>query len=406
MADYDEIMIARRLFRDGDSQYELNNVACRLSDIVDFFLDTGVGKNSYAIIEQGRVDMVVASKPEDRRVLIEEAAGINRYKSRKEAAVKKLEQTQQNLTRIKDVVSEVKRQSAALRRQASKAERYRKLADQLRETDLAINSWRCNELNREMIRIKEQLEQERIKLSENETIHAELSAQLEANKLEALETDEQLKKLLESSHQINVELTAVRGLVEKNRTGIAQYSEQRKRSKIELQELEEKSKAAAETKVSLEKSRKLLGDDIELASAELKRAFAEMRAADQGLNEERKRAERLKEDVFRALQEAAQERNRLAGLVKRVKEIDISLQRLANENLSAALSLEKDKVSSAQIEASIQETESQRSKEIRRRDQLVASREESRKTVAVTREAIAGLERNLAASKAPAARRE
>ena len=105
MADYDEIMIGRRLFRDGDSQYEINNVPCRLADITDFFLDTGVGRNSYAIIEQGRVDMVVASKPEDRRVLIEEAAGISRYKSRKEAAIKKLEQTQQNLLRISDVIA-------------------------------------------------------------------------------------------------------------------------------------------------------------------------------------------------------------------------------------------------------------------------------------------------------------
>lgn len=78
MADYDEIMITRRLLRDGEGQYEINNIPCRLSDVTDFFLDTGVGKNSYAIIEQGRVDMVVNSRQEDRRVLIEEAAGINR----------------------------------------------------------------------------------------------------------------------------------------------------------------------------------------------------------------------------------------------------------------------------------------------------------------------------------------
>ncbi len=86
MADYDEIMIARRLFRDGDSQYELNNVACRLSDVIDFFLDTGVGKNSYAIIEQGRVDMVVASKPEDRRSSLKKPPALtdtNRAKKRR-----------------------------------------------------------------------------------------------------------------------------------------------------------------------------------------------------------------------------------------------------------------------------------------------------------------------------------
>ena len=169
MADYDEIMITRRLFRDGESQYEINNVPCRLSDVTDFFLDTGVGRNSYAIIEQGRVDMIVASKPEDRRVLIEEAAGINRYKSRREAALKKLEQTSQNLLRINDVIGEVKRQSASLKRQASKAQRYRDLSDRLHELDIALHAYKCHELQRQSGQIDGELEKSRSLLLEKES---------------------------------------------------------------------------------------------------------------------------------------------------------------------------------------------------------------------------------------------
>ncbi len=400
MTDYDEIMIARRLFRDGDSQYELNNVPCRLSDVIDFFLDTGVGKNLYAIIEQGRVDMVVASKPEDRRVLIEEAAGINRYKFRKEAAIKKLEQTQQNLLRIRDVISEVKRQSSALKRQASRAERYRKLMDQLRGSYLAIHSWKCAELDREVRGTKEGLEQERFQLSEHEATFSELSALLESKRLEALETDGQLKQVLESSHKINVELTAVKGHAEKNKAGMAQFTERRKRSAEELRALEEKLKTAVQSKETLEEDRRKLREETESASEELKRAFSEMRTADQGLNEERKRVERLKEDVFRSLQEAAQERNRLAGLVKREKEIEAGLKKLESERESILNSLEKDKNDSAQLARSIQDIANQRIQETSQKEELSGAREALRLDIASTRESITDLGRTLAGAKA------
>lgn len=400
MADYDEIMIVRRLFRDGESQYELNNVSCRMSDVVDFFLDTGVGKNSYAIIEQGRVDMIVASKPEDRRVLIEEAAGINRYKSRKEAALKKLEQTQQNLARIRDVIGEVKRQSAVLKRQASKAERYRKLSEHLRETDLAIHSWRCAELHAEIKKIAEQLEQERLRLAENEAGDSEISALLEANRLEALETESKLKELLESIHRVDVELTAVRGSAEKNRTAISQFSERRKRSAEERVLLEQKLKELMLRRDASEKDRKRLAEETEAASGELKKSLAEMREADQGLNEERKRSERLKDEVFQTLQETAQERNRLAGLIKRRKEIDASLEKLKAEEESTGNSLEKDRIENDELGLRAQEASSQRTSETERMNGLSASREDWRHKIATLRESIASQERNLAAVKA------
>lgn len=400
MADYDEIMIARRLFRDGDSQYELNNVACRLSDVIDFFLDTGVGKNSYAIIEQGRVDMVVASKPEDRRVLIEEAAGINRYKSRKEAAIKKLEQTQQNLLRISDVISEVKRQSAALKRQASRAERYRKLADQLRETDLAIHSWKCAELEAEILQLNQLLDRERLQLTENEARYAELSAFLEHERLQALETDRKLKDILEARHEVDVELTSVKGVVEKDKAGISQLSERRKGFADEERALRERLTEAGQRKEALESDRNKLGDETKAASAELDRAFAEMRAADQSLGAERKRSEGLKEEIFRALQETAQERNRLAGLVKRGKEIEGGFQKLEREKDSILDSLNKDNAEKVELVRSIAEAANRLTSEIDRKEGLSGSRENLRSEITSMRESVARLERELAGAKA------
>ncbi len=118
---YAEITVTRRLFRDGTSEYLINKIPVRLRDVVDFFLGTGVGTKAYSIIEQGRVGMIVTSKPEDRRMLIEEAAGITKFKHKKKAAERKMEQTRANLLRVGDLVSEIERSIASLKRQAQKA---------------------------------------------------------------------------------------------------------------------------------------------------------------------------------------------------------------------------------------------------------------------------------------------
>ena len=127
-----EIQITRRLFRSGESEYLLNGKLCRLRDIQDIFMGTGLGPESYAIIEQGRIGQILSSKPTDRRAIIEEAAGITKYKSRKRLAEARLEDAKLNLNRINDIFDEVTRQMNSLKRQASKAERYAKLRDEMR----------------------------------------------------------------------------------------------------------------------------------------------------------------------------------------------------------------------------------------------------------------------------------
>jgi chromosome segregation protein len=140
---YSEIAVTRKLYRDGTSEYFLNKTPCRLRDVVDFFLGTGVGAKAYSIIEQGRVGMIVSSKPEDRRFLIEEAAGITKYKVKKKAAEKKMEATRQNLLRVSDVVAEIEKQLGSLRRQAQKAERYKQYKAELKDIELwgATQRW-------------------------------------------------------------------------------------------------------------------------------------------------------------------------------------------------------------------------------------------------------------------------
>ncbi|MDH4226652.1 MAG: chromosome segregation protein SMC [Deltaproteobacteria bacterium] len=135
-ANFSEIEIQRRLYRDGESEYAINKVPSRLKDIVELFTDTGIGTRAYSIIEQGQVGWLVNAKPEERREIFEEAAGINKYKHKKDAALRRLESTQENLTRVTDIIAEVKRQLNSLNRQAKKAERYKILKDELKGLDL------------------------------------------------------------------------------------------------------------------------------------------------------------------------------------------------------------------------------------------------------------------------------
>ena len=131
-ARHGEIVITRRLFRTGESEYLLNGKLCRLRDIQDIFMGTGLGPESYAIIEQERIGQLLSSKPHDRRAIIEEAAGITRFKTRKRLSELRLEQAKQNLARVDDIFEEVTRQMGSLKRQAAKAERYAALRDEMR----------------------------------------------------------------------------------------------------------------------------------------------------------------------------------------------------------------------------------------------------------------------------------
>ena len=146
-SDFHEIEITRRVYRDGQSEYFFNNQPCRLKDIHKLFMDTGVGRTSYSIMAQGQIDQILSSKPEERRVVFEEAAGITKYKSQRREAMSKLALTEQNLARVSDVINEVARQIGTLKRQAAKAMRYKRLSFRLRHLALAQGNFQWKQLS-------------------------------------------------------------------------------------------------------------------------------------------------------------------------------------------------------------------------------------------------------------------
>ncbi len=152
-----EIVITRRLFRTGESEYLLNGKLCRLRDIQDIFMGTGLGPESYAIIGQERIGQLLSSKPHDRRAIIEEAAGITRFKTKKRLAELRLESAKQNLARVDDIFEEVTRQMNSLKRQAAKAERFAAVRDELRGRLRVVLASRMALMDAEQARLEQEI---------------------------------------------------------------------------------------------------------------------------------------------------------------------------------------------------------------------------------------------------------
>lgn len=175
--EYNEVTVTRRVFRSGEGQYFINKTPCRLKDIQRLFLDTGIGTNSYSVMEQGKIDLILRSRPEDRREVFEEASGIAKYKADKREALRKLEQTENNLLRLADIIKEVKRQIISIQRQAGKAERYKKMFDEMRGYDVYS--------------VRERLKSMAAEIADVDTQHAAIVAKNEAlqHEIEQLEVD-------------------------------------------------------------------------------------------------------------------------------------------------------------------------------------------------------------------------
>jgi len=215
--DYSEITVARRVFRSGEGQYFINKNSCRLKDIDDLFMGTGIGLSAYSIIEQGKIDMVLSSKPEDRRFIFEEAAGIAKYKEKKREALRKLESTEENLLRLSDIIKEVRRQLVSVERQAARARRAKEIGDTLRGIEIQFGAKRLSDID---LKIREtQGSRDSAKRQEDEI--QKLIGELEAEQV----------SLREHLHSIDREL----GTVQARRAGVS-GSIEHNRNRIEANE--------------------------------------------------------------------------------------------------------------------------------------------------------------------------
>ena len=204
--EFSEIQVTRRLFRPGESEYSINKVPCRLKDITDLFMDTGVGTRTYSILEQGKVENILNSKPENRRFLIEEAAGITKYNNRKKEALRKIDATKRNLLRLSDIIGELNRQMKSLRRQAKKAKRYNATKEEIKKIELTLAQKDYRELIKKKGVKEDSLDILKAKDLEISTTIQRNENRIEEIKIRLLEMEKEVATIQERLFEVNTSI--------------------------------------------------------------------------------------------------------------------------------------------------------------------------------------------------------
>ncbi len=235
--DCSEVMITRRVFRDEEGEYFINKVRCRLLDVKEFFMDTGVGARTYSLVEQGSITNLMEAKPEERRQYIEEAAGITKYKSRKEAAVRKMESTKQNLLRLNDIMREVKSQLNSVSRQAKRAERYKLLKKDLRAIELALAVQAFTEMLGRKGDLQRRYDDSSAATDDVRSQLAVLEARIEEFRAEIAENDQSVKQQQEKLYAAKNEISISEQGIEHARARLEDLAVLKERGAIELESL-------------------------------------------------------------------------------------------------------------------------------------------------------------------------
>jgi len=330
---YDEVTITRRVFRDGGSEYFINKTPCRLKDIQQLFMGTGVGRTSYSIMAQGNITQILSSKPEDRRMIFEEAAGITKYKAQKKEALRKLEYTEQNLVRVEDLVREVKRQIGSLQRQAGKARRYKQISVELQHLDTQLARHQFDVLQSE--------------ISERQTAAEALRDEIEACSADVLRCEDEIASLRERLSELEHEIALMqqRGLelksgIEKNESRI-QFNDERLReieaqngkALAEITQAEERRQIAEQEQATVRAN--LEGSESALAGhrTTLEGKQNSLREVENALREQQEALREAQADTFGAAQDLSRLRNELTALDLQKQGNVVRLEKLSAEKV-------------------------------------------------------------------------
>lgn len=328
-SDYTEVAVTRRVFRTGESEYLLNGAACRLKDVVDLFRDTGIGRDGYSIVGQGRVGEILSQKSEDRRQVFEEAAGIVKYKARKSEAEKRLDNTEQNLSRIADIISELESRLEPLRLQSEDARKYLAMREEQKGLDLNVFLIRSERYQEKIAELRLTAENMRETLAQNEREQQALNERRESVQNQLSEREEKAAELRESLQALIQEVEAQEGQANVLRERLAA-------SRREQARVEDEKRAAEEGETGMRRRIETLEGEIaregeavaarEERQAALDRALKEAEAAAARLETE---AEDAKERVIRFMNDMGDVKSEQARLTALGEAIDRQLASLS-----------------------------------------------------------------------------
>ena len=329
------IRITRRLFRDGQSDYLLDGARCRLRDLQDVLRRVSVGSGASSIIEQGKVDQIVASKPKDRRVLIEEAAGIAGFKAKKREAMLKLEATEANLVRLEDILGEVRRQIGGTKRQAAKARRYRRLMEERRNLERISFRQRGEELAARLATLAEELRSSQDEEAAAAARLAEATADAERLRAEVDEGEQRLTDIRDAVHALDLQVGREEHSLEASRRQAQEQRVAAVEAESEAGELEARAAQGLEEAGERERGTARLADEVRVLAAEAEAreaALAAARAAAQGMEAA---LEARRTEVLALLERAADLRGRVSRLEQERGRAEAAASRAAAEAVAA-----------------------------------------------------------------------
>lgn len=321
--DYDEVTVSRRLYRSGESEYMINGTICRLKDVAELFYDTGIGKEGYSIIGQGQIDRILSGKPEERRELFDEAAGIVKFKRRKNQAVKKLEDEKMNLVRVNDILSELEKQLAPLEKQAEKARTYLKKKESLKTLDVNVFLLENVSVNDDLQSTIEKLDLARNELNRITNEYEKSKSEFEEveNRMTAL--DEEIEATRKALSENSITRTKLENQIElfKEQIKSAEGSEEHFNKRIadikaNIAEKEKEKESVLAQKAAIDEKLRTLSEARDKANEDLTKVQEEIT----GLNDT---IEENKNLIIESLDHKATIKSQLSSLDTRIEQINI-----------------------------------------------------------------------------------
>ena len=379
--EYAEVTVTRRIYRSGETGYFINKTPCRLKDILELFMDTGIGKDGYSIIGQGKIDEILSNKSEDRRHIFEEASGIVKYRARKQEAEKKLEQTKLNLLRINDILSEIEGKIEPLKAQSEKAKKFLDLREELKNVEVGLFIYNIEEEKQKLENIENNLNILNEQLSKEENEKEKIQELREKLKKEIEDLNIKIEEIqnigFESTNKIerlNSQINVAKERIEVNNENYERYLK-------EIQELEEKTKQLLEEKEQKSSKKQNLNENKNKFEYELNKKQKELEELTSKLSEKEIKIEEQKQKVefntdlrYEKLNQINTQNANLENLEKRDKSIKEELSNIISE-------LDEQRVNKLEISKTFTEIESRRQKVKNAADEIYKKKDESDKKI-------------------------
>ena len=336
--EYNEVIVTRRIYRTGESGYFINKTPCRLKDVLELFMDTGIGKDGYSIVGQGKIDEILSNKSEDRRHIFEEAAGIVKYRTRKEESEKKLEQTKLNLLRINDIITEIEANIEPLKLQSEKAKKFLSLRDELRNIEVGLFLYNIDNYKKQMESLAENIDVlETQKVKEDEILNnlqeeKDTLRELVDSLIEEIEKTQNLGfEGNQKKEQYNSEIGICNERISNNKENYERFAKEIEELELRNKELEEEKTQKQEKKDNLSNNREKFETELKEKEEELAKYSKTLTDKELEIEEKKQIVQKNIDDKYEVVAEINTEKANLDNLGKREIELKKDMQETISE---------------------------------------------------------------------------